>query len=99
VTGTRDAAARTALVDPFWINVVGTLAGLCGIIGFTPQIAKIVKEKDATSVSLKMYAVTTTGFVLWVTYGVLQESWPIIASNAVMLVLAFTILMLKLKYR
>ena len=34
-------------------NVVGTAAGLCGIVGFTPQIAKIVREKDASSVSLK----------------------------------------------
>ena len=80
------------------INAVGTLAGLCGIIGFTPQIAKILKDKDASSVSLKMYAVTTTGFVLWVTYGLMQGSWPIIVSNAAMLVLAATILVLKLKY-
>lgn len=86
-------------MDPFWINVVGTLAGLCGIIGFTPQIAKILREKDASSVSLKMYAVTTTGFVLWVTYGLMQKSWPITAANSAMLILAATILVLKLKYR
>ncbi len=86
-------------MNQLWINVIGTLAGLCGIIGFTPQIAKIIKDKDASSISLKMYAVTTTGFVLWVTYGVLQESWPIIISNGVMLCLAATILVLKLKYR
>ena len=99
MTGTRAAAARTVAVDSFWINVVGTLAGLCGIIGFTPQIAKIIKDKDATSVSLKMYAVTTTGFVLWVIFGVLQKSWPITLSNGCMLVLAATILVLKLKYK
>ena len=81
------------------INTVGTLAGLCGIIGFTPQIAKIIREKDASSISLKMYAVTTSGFVLWVTYGLLQHSWPITVSNGVMLALAATILVLKLRYR
>jgi len=86
-------------VDPIVINTVGTLAGLCGIVGFTPQIAKILREKDATSVSLKMYAVTTTGFVLWVAYGLLQKSWPITAANSAMLVLAATILLLKLRYR
>lgn len=86
-------------VNPLWINVVGTLAGLCGIIGFTPQIAKIVKEKDASSVSLKMYAVTTTGFVLWVAFGLMQKSWPIALSNGCMLALAATILVLKLRYR
>ena len=78
-------------------NVVGTLAGICGIIGFTPQIAKIIREKDASAVSLKMYAVTTTGFVLWVTFGVLQESWPVIVANGIMMCLAGTIFVLKLK--
>jgi MtN3 and saliva related transmembrane protein len=80
-------------------NIVGTVAGLCGIVGFTPQIAKIMREKDASSVSLKMYIVTTTGFVLWTFYGVLQKSWPITAANAVMLGLAATILALKIRYR
>ena len=80
-------------------NIVGTAAGLCGIIGFTPQIAKIMREKDASSVSLKMYAITTTGFVLWTVYGVLQKSWPVTAANAIMLGLAATILALKIRYR
>jgi MtN3 and saliva related transmembrane protein len=80
-------------------NIVGTAAGLCGIAGFTPQIAKIVREKDASSVSLKMYVVTTTGFVLWTVYGVLQKSWPVTAANAIMLGLAATILALKIRYR
>lgn len=80
-------------------NAVGTAAGICGMIGFTPQILKIVREKDASSVSLKMYVVTTTGFVLWTIYGVLLGSWPVIVSNGVMLGLAATILALKIKYR
>ena len=80
-------------------NVVGTAAGLCGMVGFTPQIAKIIREKDASTVSLKMYLVTTVGFVLWTTYGVLLGSWPVAGSNAVMLGLAATILALKIKCR
>jgi MtN3 and saliva related transmembrane protein len=80
-------------------NIVGTAAGICGMVGFTPQIAKILREKDASSVSLKMYAVTTTGFVLWTTYGFILKSWPIAGSNLVMLCLAATILVLKLRYR
>jgi MtN3 and saliva related transmembrane protein len=99
VTGTRAAAARTVAVDSFWINVVGTLAGLCGIIGFTPQIAKIIREHDASAVSLKMYCVTTTAFALWIAFGALQQSWPIILSNSVMFCLAATILVLKLRDR
>jgi MtN3 and saliva related transmembrane protein len=80
-------------------DAIGTTAGLCGIAGFLPQLIKIVREKDAEGVSLKMYAVTTLGFVLWVTFGVLKQSWPIIASNGTMLVLAAAILVMKLKYK
>jgi len=80
------------------IDAVGTAAGLCGIAGFVPQVVKIIREKDATSISLKMYFVTTTAFVLWVTYGFLSHSWPVAASNGVMLALVVTILILKLRY-
>jgi MtN3 and saliva related transmembrane protein len=82
-----------------WGNVIGTAAGVCGMIGFVPQITKIVREKDASQVSLKMYLVTTTAFVLWTAYGLVEKSWPVVGANAVMLGLAATILALKLKYR
>ena len=49
---------------------------------FTPQIVKILRERDASSVSLRMYVVTVTGFSLWTAYGVLTHSWPVAASNA-----------------
>ncbi len=76
-------------------DAVGVVAGLCSMVSFTPQIAKIVREHDASSVSLRMYLVTVTGFVFWVAYGVLKGSWPVWASNSVNLVLAATILALK----
>ena len=45
-------------------NVVGTLAALCSITSFAPQIIKIWKSRDASSVSLKTYSLTVTCFVL-----------------------------------
>lgn len=69
------------------------------MISFTPQIVKIWREKDASSVSLRMFLLTVTGFTLWTTYGVLLGSWPITVSNAVCLALSGVILWLKLKFR
>ncbi|CAN5528274.1 hypothetical protein BH10PSE5_BH10PSE5_05120 [soil metagenome] len=80
-------------------ELVGTLAALCSMSSFIPQIAKIWREKDAASVSLRMYVVTVTGFVLWITYGVLIGSWPVTSSNGVCLVLSGLILMLKWRFR
>lgn len=80
-------------------DLVGTLAALCSMASFVPQIAKIWREKDATSVSLRMYVVTVTGFTLWIGYGVLIESWPVAASNSICLFLSGAILGLKWRFR
>ncbi len=77
------------------INAVGVGAALCSMASFTPQIAKIIKERDASSVSLRMYLITVAGFGLWIAYGVLIGSWPVAASNVVNLILAGAILLLK----
>jgi len=80
------------------VNAVGVGAGLCSMASFVPQIAKIVRERDAEAVSLHMFAVTCTAFALWTLFGVLQGSWPIIVSNAVCLALATTIVVLRLRF-
>ena len=79
-------------------DVVGTGAALCSMASFVPQIVKIVRERDASAVSLRMYAVTVTGFALWIAYGVLTRAWPVVGSNAVCLLLSATILALKWRW-
>jgi MtN3 and saliva related transmembrane protein len=66
---------------------------------FAPQAYKIARDRDASSVSLRMYVVTVAGFALWIGYGLLSQSWPLVASNAVCLTLAALILYLKLQDR
>ena len=65
---------------------------------FVPQIVKILRERDATAVALKMYLVTVTGFALWTTYGVLLGSWPVAVSNSICLGLTAVILALRVRY-
>ncbi len=79
-------------------NVVGTAAALCSMTSFAPQIAKIWKERDASSVSLRMYLVTVTGFALWIAYGVLSGSWPVTVSNIVCLAMSGAVLALKWRF-
>ena len=47
-----------------WADVIGTAAALCSITSFAPQIIKIWKERDASSVSIKTYGLTVTCFIL-----------------------------------
>lgn len=79
-------------------DLIGTGAALCSMTSFVPQIVKIVRERDASAVSLRMYAVTVTGFALWITYGVMTRAWPVAAANTVCLVLAAAILALKWRW-
>lgn len=80
-------------------DLIGTAAALCSMASFTPQIVKIWRERDASSISLRMYVVTVTGFSLWIAYGVLTKSWPVMAANSVCLALSAVILGLKWRFR
>ena len=79
-------------------SIVGSVAAVCSMVSFVPQILQILKKRDASTVSFRMYVVTVTGFACWITYGVLIKSWPVAGSNAVCLLLAGVILVLKLKF-
>ena len=79
-------------------NVVGVAAALCSMSSFAPQIAKIWRDRDASEISLTMYLVTVTGFVLWSGYGVIIESWPVAVSNLICLGMSATVLALKWKF-
>ena len=43
-------------------EIVGFAAALCSMTSFVPQIVKIWRERDASSVALRMYVITVTGF-------------------------------------
>ncbi len=77
---------------------LGYIAAFLTTVSFVPQAFKTIRSKDTNGVSLSMYAVFTVGVVFWLGYGVLLGSWPIIVANVVTLVLAATILALKLRY-
>ena len=85
-------------MSPIFVNAIGVLAAVCSMSSFVPQVVKIWREKDASSVSLRMYVVTVAGFTLWTTYGVMLKSWPLIGSNLISLALSGCILALKLRY-
>lgn len=80
------------------VDGVGTLAALCSMASFLPQAVKIWRERDASAVSLRTYALTVTGFILWLTYGVLLQSWPVAVSNAVCLMLSAAVLLMKWRF-
>ncbi len=77
---------------------VGFFAGLLTTVAFIPQVAKIWKSRSARDVSLPAFAAFSIGVAFWLAYGILQQEPPIILWNAVTLVLAIAILVMKSKF-
>ena len=81
-----------------WATAIGVAAAGFSMSSFVPQIIKILRERDASSVSTNMYLATVTGFVCWIAYGLMIKSWPVAGSNLVNLTLSGTILVLKRRF-
>lgn len=80
-------------------NVVGSAAAVCSVTSFAPQMVKIWKSRDASSVSLRTYALTVTCFALWVVYGVMTGAWPVTVANSLALLMSAGVLTMKWRFR
>ncbi len=80
------------------VDVVGTVAALLTTLAFVPQVVQIWRTRSASSVSMPMYVIFTVGVLLWLAYGLMLVSWPIIGCNIVTLVLSVSVIVMKLKF-
>lgn len=78
-------------------ELLGYLAALLTTSSFVPQALLTLRTRNVSGISLTMYGAFTAGVALWLLYGIAIGQWPIIAANAVTLVLAGTILVTKLR--
>ncbi len=79
-------------------SAVGFAAAVLTTVAFVPQILKIWRTRSTKDVSFGMYSVFTLGVALWLAYGVLIDSWPIILANCITLLLAGGVLAMKVKF-
>lgn len=70
-------------MSTFYIELIGTIAAVLTTGSFVPQVYKTWKTKDAQSLSLPMVLLLFLGVCLWITYGFLIMSIPILAANIV----------------
>ena len=80
------------------IPIFGYAAAILTTLSFLPQAIKTIKEKNTEGISLVMYSLFTSGVFLWLVYGLFVKDIPIIVANSITLILAVTILVLKIKY-
>ena len=80
-------------------NLIGYPAATLTTLAFIPQAWQSWKTRDLSGISLPMYALFTLGVALWLGYGIIIGSLPVIAANAVTLLLASIVLWLKILAR
>jgi MtN3 and saliva related transmembrane protein len=77
-------------------TIVGGLATIASTSSFVPQAWKVIRTRDTSAISKRMYVITVIGFSLWLTYGLLLGEWPLILTNGICLGLSAFILVMKL---
>ncbi len=85
-------------MDTTWIanDWLGYLAASLTTLSFVPQALLTLRTREVHGISALMYGAFTAGVALWLAYGWRLGEWPIIIANAVTLLLAATILTIKL---
>lgn len=81
------------------ITLIGMLAAICTTIAFIPQVYKLYKTKHARDLSLPMYILFSVGVLLWLIYGIIINSLPVILANGITFILCLYILAMMVKYR
>ena len=82
-----------------YISLVGFGAGTLCTLAYLPQALHSFRTKSVRDLSLSMLLSLNVGLLLWVAYGVLIRSLPLILPNAITFFLAFPLLVMKLRYR
>jgi MtN3 and saliva related transmembrane protein len=79
-------------------ELLGFAAAILTTVCWLPQAFKTLRTKDTTSLSLVTQGALTLGVGLWLVYGILVDSPPIIFANGTNFVLVALILALKVRY-
>lgn len=79
-------------------DLIGYIAGALIIVSFVPQIIKSYKTKSVKDLSLMMLALMISATLLWIVYGFMTGSKPVVAVNIVYLFVVSFQFYLKTKY-
>ena len=80
------------------IDYLGFLDGFTTTVSFLPQVIKVYRTKSGQDISVWMGLLLSCGTFLWLVYGLVLHSLPIVIANAVTFALVVVIFVLKIYY-
>ncbi|MEP4378607.1 MAG: SemiSWEET transporter [Alphaproteobacteria bacterium] len=85
------------MLDAIHPDLIGGVAAVLTTIAFVPQVVKSWQTRSTRDISLGMFVIFGTGLSLWLVYGFIIESRPIIVANVVTLMLVAAMIAMKLR--
>ena len=76
-------------------ELLGFIVAGLGAISFLPQLIKIWRFRSVKDISTGMYVIYTFSVILWLIYGIIIKSEPLILAEILTLILVSTILIMK----
>lgn len=73
-------------------EILGFVAAISTTVSFVPQAIKVIRTRNTDGISLLMYALFTAGMSLWLIYGIVIGSRPMMISNLITALLSAIIL-------
>jgi MtN3 and saliva related transmembrane protein len=77
-------------------DLTGFAAATFTTVAFVPQVWRSYRTRDVSGISLGMYALFSAGVALWIVYGLLIGSWPLLVANCATFALASCVLAMKI---
>lgn len=84
------------MVNP--ADLTGYVAAILTTFSFVPQLLRVWRTRSVADISLGMYTMYTVGIAIWLAYGIMIMSWPVIVSNFITLIFAACVLAMKIRF-
>lgn len=86
-------------IDQQLIENIGYVGSILSSITFIPQVYKSWKSKSVGDLSFTMVLIVVSSTIVWLTYGYLISSGPVLVANTVVLLLTLVLLYFKLTFK
>ena len=79
-------------------DIIGFSAGIFTSINIIPQIIHTLKTKQVEDISIWMFLIYDIGLFLWVTYGLIIHSFPVIIMDGLAFLTSMFMTYMKVRY-
>jgi MtN3 and saliva related transmembrane protein len=80
-------------------ELLGFIAAALSAISFLPQVIKIWRFRSVKDISTSMYIIYALSVILWLIYGIIIKSAPLILAEILTLILVSTIPTMKYMWK